>query len=113
MPGPKVYDNAKFGLNVKKRKNADVDMHLQSLWWGDKSGINQRGIVQYTLSPFRQRPVHHMVRHWMFNGYRRLSKQVPYWIVPFAIGYGTYTWANNQYAWQMSKAGHLASGGHH
>ncbi|TFY78093.1 hypothetical protein EWM64_g5916 [Hericium alpestre] len=54
-----------------------------------------------------------MVRHWMFNGYRRLSKQVPYWIVPFAIGYGTYTWANNQYAWQMSKAGHLALGGHH
>ncbi|TFY59601.1 hypothetical protein EVG20_g7728 [Dentipellis fragilis] len=92
MPGPKVYN----------------------IWWGDKHGAQrQRGIVQYGVSPFRQRSTHHMFRHYLFNGYRRLASQVPYWIVPVSLGYGLYTWANAHYAWQGSKAGHLASGEHH
>lgn len=38
------------------------------------------------VSPFRQRPTKQIFQGWMFNGYRRLASQVPYWIVPFAIG---------------------------
>lgn len=34
----------------------------------------------------RQRATHNMLRNWIFNGYRRLSGQVGYFIVPFAIG---------------------------
>ena len=43
--------------------------------------------TQYTaISPMRQRATHNMLRNWIFNGYRRLSGQVGYFIVPFAIG---------------------------
>lgn len=38
------------------------------------------------MSPMRQRATHNMFRNWMFNGYRRLSGQVGYFIVPFALG---------------------------
>ena len=38
------------------------------------------------VSPFRQRPTKQIFQGWMFNGYKRLASQVPYWIVPFAIG---------------------------
>ncbi|KAG1737472.1 cytochrome b-c1 complex subunit 8 [Suillus paluster] len=82
-------------------------------WWGDTSIHKQRGVVVYTVSPFRQRGSKAIFKGWLFNGYRRLAAQVPYWIVPFAIGYGTYTWAKRRDAWQNSKAGHLALGGHH
>ena len=27
-----------------------------------------------------------MFRNYLFNGFRRISSQVPYWIVPVAIG---------------------------
>ncbi|KAG1802071.1 cytochrome b-c1 complex subunit 8 [Suillus plorans] len=84
-----------------------------SPWWGDTSIHKQRGVVVYTVSPFRQRGSKAVIRGWLFNGYRRLAAQVPYWIVPFAIGYGTYTWGNSRYAWQNSKAGHIALGDHH
>ncbi|EPQ51858.1 hypothetical protein GLOTRDRAFT_112327 [Gloeophyllum trabeum ATCC 11539] len=90
MPGPKTYNP----------------------WWGDLSGIQrQKGITQYSLSPFKQRAAKHLIQNYIFNGYRRLAEQVPYWIVPFAIGYGTYTWAKRYDEWLNSKAGHLATGG--
>lgn len=38
------------------------------------------------VSPFRQRGSKAIIRGWLFNGYRRLAAQVPYWIVPFALG---------------------------
>jgi len=86
MPGPKVYN----------------------LWWGDQELPKQKGLVQYSMSPMRQRAAHHMIRNWIFNGYRRLSGQVGYWIVPFAIGYGTYTWAKRYDTYLNSKAAHIA-----
>ncbi|KAF7964380.1 hypothetical protein HWV62_917, partial [Athelia sp. TMB] len=65
-------------------------------------------------SPFRQNPTAHMFRGYLFNGVRRLGGQMPYWIVPVAIGaylmssmllrhanfptlpgYGTYSWAKS------------------
>ncbi|KAI0826193.1 cytochrome b-c1 complex subunit 8 [Irpex lacteus] len=91
MPGPKVYN----------------------LWWGDKGVQKQSGVVQYALSPQRQRAAHNLIRNYVFNGYRRLASHVPYWIVPFAIGYGTYTWAKKHDAWQNSKAAHVAGHGSH
>jgi len=94
MPGPKVYN----------------------LWWGDKGGPKQKGVITYTVSPFKQNPTVHMWRNYLFNGVRRISSQVPYWIVPVAIGYGTYSWAKSYDAWQNSKEGHIAlhgKGDHH
>lgn len=38
------------------------------------------------VSPFRQRAAKNLFRGYLFNGYRRLSSQVGYWIVPVVIG---------------------------
>ncbi|THH31830.1 hypothetical protein EUX98_g2346 [Antrodiella citrinella] len=86
MPGPKVYN----------------------LWWGDRGVAKQKGIIQYSISPVRQRATHNMFRGYLFNGFTRLSAHVGYWIIPFAVGYGTYTWAKKYDTWQNSKAAHVA-----
>ncbi|KAI0664151.1 cytochrome b-c1 complex subunit 8 [Cubamyces menziesii] len=91
MPGPKVY----------------------SVWWGDRGVQKQKGIVTYSLSPFRQRAAKNMFSSWIFNGYRRIASQAVYWAIPFAMGYGIYSWAKRVDAWQNSKAGHLAGHGAH
>ena len=38
------------------------------------------------VSPFRQRAAKNMFRGYLFNGYRRLSSQVGYWIIPVVLG---------------------------
>ncbi|KAI0317976.1 cytochrome b-c1 complex subunit 8 [Amylostereum chailletii] len=84
-----------------------------NVWWGDYHNLQkQRGITQYSVSPFRQNPTAHLFRSYLFNGYRRLSSQFIYWAIPFAIGYSTYAYAKKRDAWQNSKAGHLAGAGH-
>ncbi|KAI0753273.1 cytochrome b-c1 complex subunit 8 [Daedaleopsis nitida] len=91
MPGPKVYN----------------------LWWGDKGVQKQRGIIQYSISPWQQRAAHQLIRNYIFNGYRRLSSQLVYWVVPFAFGYSVYSWAKRYDTWQNSKAAHVAGHGAH
>ncbi|CAA7266223.1 unnamed protein product [Cyclocybe aegerita] len=93
MPGGKVYN----------------------LWWGDKSSVSgrQRGIVEYTISPWQTKAAPHWIRSYLFNGYRRISGELFFFGIPIAVGYGVYTWAKNYDEYQNSKAGHLASGGHH
>ncbi|KAM5531375.1 hypothetical protein V8D89_014968 [Ganoderma adspersum] len=92
MPGPKVYLN----------------------WWGDHHNLpKQKGIVTYAVSPFRQRAAHNLIRGYVFNGYRRLSKHFIYWSIPFTLGYGIYTWARSYDKWQNSKAAHVAGHGGH
>jgi ubiquinol-cytochrome c reductase subunit 8 len=73
-----------------------------------------------------------MFRSYLFNGYRRLAAQLPYWVIPVGIGecldmffffassltdmyyagYSVYAWAKKRDAWQNSKAGHLAGASH-
>ncbi|KAI0080415.1 hypothetical protein K474DRAFT_1657836 [Panus rudis PR-1116 ss-1] len=91
MPGPKVYNP----------------------WWGSGEAQKMKGVVQYSLSPTRTRAMHNLIRNYVFNGYRRLSAHVGYWIVPFALGYGTYTWAKSYDTWLNSKAAHVAGHGSH
>lgn len=38
------------------------------------------------ISPARQRAAKNLFRSYLFNGYRRLSSQVGYWIVPVVLG---------------------------
>ncbi|EJU01541.1 hypothetical protein DACRYDRAFT_108085 [Dacryopinax primogenitus] len=85
-------------------------------WWGDFGGAKQKGIVQYGLSPFQQRAWGDAFSQTMFNGYRRIVSQAPYFLIPFVAGYSIYTWANGYYHYLESKEGHYASqaagGGH-
>ncbi|KAI0267477.1 cytochrome b-c1 complex subunit 8 [Gloeopeniophorella convolvens] len=87
----------------------------KNVWWGDYHGgvQRQRGVVTYSVSPFRQNPTAHLFRGYLFNGYRRLAAQLPYWLIPVGIGYSAYAWAKKREAWQNSKEGHIASGGAH
>ncbi|EJF61854.1 hypothetical protein DICSQDRAFT_146974 [Dichomitus squalens LYAD-421 SS1] len=85
----------------------------KGVWWGDKGVLKQKGIVTYSMSPFKQRATHHLIRNYILNGYRRLSGQFVYWSIPFAIGYGTYAWAKSYDAWQNSKAAHAHGHGEH
>ncbi|KAF8462473.1 hypothetical protein JB92DRAFT_2838989 [Gautieria morchelliformis] len=78
-------------------------------WWGDMGGPKQKGIITYTLSPFRQRAFAGALHGYIFNGYRRIAANVPYFIVPFALGYGVYSWGTSHYQYLNSKAGHLAA----
>ncbi|KAK0474172.1 cytochrome b-c1 complex subunit 8 [Armillaria novae-zelandiae] len=83
-----------------------------SSWWGDKhGGARMKGVYQYTISPFQAKAGPNWAREYLFQGYRRIAAEVPYWIVPFAMGYGIYTWANNYTKYHDSKAAHEA--GHH
>ncbi|KAG6827012.1 hypothetical protein H0H92_013578 [Tricholoma furcatifolium] len=88
MPGPKVYN----------------------LWWGDSTGMRQKGVVTYTISPFQAKAAPNMIRNYLFNGYRRLGGELLFWLIPFGTGYGIYTWAKSYDHYQNSKAGHIAAG---
>ncbi|TFK31798.1 cytochrome b-c1 complex subunit 8 [Crucibulum laeve] len=88
----------------------------KNLWWGDKSGVRQRGIIQYSISPYQVKAAPHLIRNYLFNGYRRLSGELLFFAIPFALGYGVYAWAKKTDHYQNSKAGHIAAmehGGEH
>lgn len=82
------------------------------------------------VSPVRQRAAKNLFRNYLFNGYRRLSSQFGYWIVPVVIGtcprslpedntnsaltgYSTYAWAKKYDAYLNSKEGHIAHSAEH
>ncbi|KAJ3869533.1 cytochrome b-c1 complex subunit 8 [Lentinula novae-zelandiae] len=83
-----------------------------SSWWGAPI-IKQKGIVEYTLSPYQTKAAPHWVRNYVFNFYRRVSAEAVYFVIPFGLGYGIYAWAKRHDAHQNSKAGHIASGAAH
>jgi len=80
-------------------------------WWGDMGGPRQKGIYQYVQSHHKQRAFAGAMKGYLFNGYRRLAAQAPYWAIPFAAAYGTYVWANHTAEFLESKAGHHHEGG--
>ncbi|KIM24542.1 hypothetical protein M408DRAFT_331755 [Serendipita vermifera MAFF 305830] len=80
-------------------------------------GPKQKGITQYILSPYRQKPLKGMLSGYLFHGIRRLGAQAPYFVPPFAIGYAVYQWGKAKDHFNNSKAGHIAAmkaaGEHH
>ncbi|GLB44276.1 putative ucrQ family protein [Lyophyllum shimeji] len=85
MPGPKTYN----------------------VWWGDKSGMQLKNITQYTLSPFQQRVAKNLFRNYLIHGYERISRELIFWVIPFAVGYATYEWANRTDYYYKSKASRI------
>ncbi|KDN38268.1 putative ubiquinol-cytochrome c reductase complex 11 kDa protein [Tilletiaria anomala UBC 951] len=81
-------------------------------WWGDFGGPKQRGVTQYSLSPVHTSPTRGALKDAIFFGYRRVLVQAPYFLIPFAAGYGLIAWAKEKNTWYNSKEGHLATGGH-
>ncbi|GAB5587017.1 Cytochrome b-c1 complex subunit 8 [Umbelopsis nana] len=81
-------------------------------WWGNMGGPKQKGITTYSLSPFEQKPFAGVARAMVFNTTRRVTAQIPYVGVAFAVGYGIYTWAQARHEFLLSKAGHAQAGEH-
>ncbi|EGG03915.1 uncharacterized protein MELLADRAFT_89723 [Melampsora larici-populina 98AG31] len=77
-------------------------------WWGSMGGPKQKGIVQYAISPYRQSPMKNVISHSLFQGYRRIVVQVPYFAFPFAAAYGLIAWADADNVYRNTKAGHAA-----
>ncbi|KAH9937774.1 cytochrome b-c1 complex subunit 8 [Epithele typhae] len=91
---------------------ASIPTKVYNIWWGGKGTQQQKGIVQYGLSPFRQRAMKGAIKNYAFNGYRRLSGEFIYIALPFAVGFGIYKWGNAQADYALSKASHQHGGGH-
>jgi len=81
-------------------------------WWGDMGGPRQKGIISYSLAPNQQRAFKGVLSGYLFNGYRRLAVQAPYFVLPIGVAYGVYVWANKRDAYNTSKAAHVAGHGH-
>ncbi|QRW25820.1 P-loop containing nucleoside triphosphate hydrolase protein [Rhizoctonia solani] len=75
-------------------------------WWGDFAGPKQKGVISYSISPYKQRAFAGALHGYLFNGYARLAAQLPFFAIPFAGAYGVYVWANKRDAFLNSKAGH-------
>lgn len=84
MPGPKTYIG----------------------WWGNLGSHGQKHLAVYSISPYKQRPFAGAMHGYIFNGYRRIMKHVPYWIVPFALLVVVHEYGDSRYAYLQSKAGH-------
>ncbi|CAE7062946.1 unnamed protein product [Rhizoctonia solani] len=80
-------------------------------WWGDFNGPKQKGIISYSISPYKQRAFAGALHGYLFNGYARIAAQAPYFAIPFGAAYAVYVWANKRDAFLNSKAGH-GHGGH-
>lgn len=49
-------------------------------------GPVQRGIVQYSISPFQQSTMRGALHNYAFFGFKRIMAQAPYFAIPFAAG---------------------------
>ncbi|TCD61369.1 ubiquinol--cytochrome-c reductase subunit 8 [Steccherinum ochraceum] len=136
MPGPKVYalwwgdrgvmpqkgiiqysaSSLSLFLRRAHRSPQLLPLHLLLLLLLPRRGVETKRHTragETGVSPFRQRATHNLFRSYLFNGFTRLSAHVGYWIVPVALGYGTYTWAKKYDTWLNSKAAHVAGHGAH
>ncbi|KAG8929478.1 ubiquinol--cytochrome-c reductase subunit 8 [Tulasnella sp. 418] len=73
----------------------------------------QKGIITYSLSPFKQRAFAGAFHGYLFNGYKRLAAQAPYFAIPLGLGYATYTWGKSRSEYLNSKAAHHHGHGDH
>ncbi|KIJ33526.1 hypothetical protein M422DRAFT_213398 [Sphaerobolus stellatus SS14] len=76
-------------------------------WWGDMGGPPQKGIYSYSQSPFRQSPFRGVLKGYIFNGYKRIASNAPYFVVPVIIGYAVIQWGNKESSYIHSKKAHL------
>ncbi len=49
-------------------------------------GPTQKGIVQYSVSPFQQNAMRGALHSYVFYGFKRIMQQAPYFALPFAVG---------------------------
>ncbi|GJJ14577.1 hypothetical protein Clacol_008842 [Clathrus columnatus] len=110
MPEPKHYVGGVTWEAPSKRVSSTTVRITQLLLDGPSN------ICPKAQSPFRQKAMAGAFSGYIFNGYRRIASNVPYFIVPVVLGLATYSWGKSRYDYVNSKAGHEAAmkhGGHH
>ncbi|CEH14548.1 Ubiquinol cytochrome c reductase, subunit QCR8 [Ceraceosorus bombacis] len=75
-------------------------------WWGDFGGPKQKGLIQYSISPFQQNPMKGALHGYLFFGFKRIMARMTYFGIPFAAGYGIYSWSVAKNEFYNSKEGH-------
>lgn len=63
-----------------------------------------KGVITYTLSPNRQRPLAGAAYNAVFNTWRRFRGQVLYVAPPFIFAYAAMNWAVERYADKMRRS---------
>lgn len=48
--------------------------------------VSPLATLSIAISPFQARAAPQMLQNYLFNGYRRLASQAPYFAIPFAVG---------------------------
>lgn len=79
-------------------------------WWGAMGGPKQKGVVQYSISPFQQRAMAGALNSYIFWGYKRIMSKVPYVAPPLLIVYGIIQWGKKENEFLNSKEGHRLHG---
>ncbi|KAL8747585.1 MAG: hypothetical protein Q9190_000569 [Brigantiaea leucoxantha] len=74
---------------------------------GNFGGRPQKGIITYTLSANRQRPLAGTMQAAVFNTYRRARSQFLYVVPPFIIAYVAMNWAIEKNEYYNSKEGRM------
>ncbi|KAH9897151.1 cytochrome b-c1 complex subunit 8 [Xylariomycetidae sp. FL2044] len=71
----------------------------------------QRGIILFTLSANRQKPLAGAYHDAVFNTWRRTRAQILYWLPPLAAAYYAMNWAIERNEYLNSKKGRKEAGG--
>ena len=74
-------------------------------WWGHLGSPKQKGITQYAISPYAQKPLAHSFHNAFYNSFRRFKSQILFLVIPGAMYW--YWWKNaEEYnAYLYTKAG--------
>ncbi|KAH6633783.1 cytochrome b-c1 complex subunit 8, partial [Boeremia exigua] len=81
--------------------------------WGNPyegGGRPGKGVVTYSLSPNRQRPMANFIGKGFWNVVRRSRNQVLYFIPPLIAGYAAMEWAIERNEYLNSKQGRAEFG---
>jgi hypothetical protein len=50
------------------------------------AGLDEADLLTTAISPWQTKAAPHWMKNYIFNGYRRLSGEVVFFAIPFAIG---------------------------
>ncbi|KZF23660.1 putative ubiquinol-cytochrome C reductase complex subunit UcrQ [Xylona heveae TC161] len=74
-------------------------------WWGSIGSQPQKGVISYSMSANRQRPLAGTLHAAFFNTFRRVRGQILYVAPPLVAAYYGMSWAIERNHYLNSKPG--------
>ncbi|KAF1834796.1 UcrQ-domain-containing protein [Decorospora gaudefroyi] len=100
-----------MGSGPSPNSKTKTTWHIGS--WGNPyegGGRPGKGIITYSLSPNRQRPMATFINKGFWNVVRRSRAQILYFAPPMIIAYSTMQWAIEKNEFYNSKQGRALFG---